>query len=308
MADLGQPGTLFDTGVRGATAVLHGPPMFWSYSSLKELEACPRRYVLTRATYPEIWDGNGYPAVPSPALLFGDIVHDALDVLVKSLASAGCESLRSPGAVEVLKALGGISAVVRSATARRLRRVDGNPRVSPEARRRLAQELSDRAEEARAQVQEFLCRIFFPVGAATPLRPTEAPSNTGDGPAFHRRPVSAGTHPEITLAAEDLRLMGRIDLLTIGDGGACIVDYKTGSPDLGHLEQVSFYALLWSLDHTVNPGKIPVTELIVAYPSHDVRTAVADIADFSTLEQLVQARIQAADELAAEAPARTPNS
>ena len=37
------------------------PPKFWSFSSLREAKACPRRYALSRATYSEIWDKRGYP-------------------------------------------------------------------------------------------------------------------------------------------------------------------------------------------------------------------------------------------------------
>jgi hypothetical protein len=96
--------------------------------------------------------------------------------------------------------------------------------------------------------------------------------------------------------------MGRIDLLTVGDEGASIVDYKTGAPDPGHLEQVNLYALLWSLDRVVNPDEVPAVELTVAYPSHDVRIGADDLDDLSELEWSLRTRIAAADELAAGVP------
>ncbi|GAB1693463.1 PD-(D/E)XK nuclease family protein [Krasilnikovia sp. M28-CT-15] len=302
MAELSDPGTPFDTGVRGASAILGGPPPFWSYSGLKELEACPHRYVLSRARYPEIWEGEGYPSLPSPASLFGDIVHDSLEVLVKALAKAGCGSLSADGAVNVLIGLGGISGVVRSVTERRLRRLDDNPRLSVDSMQRLTQRMEDRAEDARAQVQEFLCRMSFPANATTPPSTAETSPNSDGGPAFHRKAACEGTHPEITLAAEDLRLMGRIDLLTVAESGASIVDYKTGVPDPGHLEQVNLYALLWSLDRVVNPDHVPIAELTVAYPNHDVRLAADDIDDLAGLEMSVRVRIDAADKLARGVP------
>jgi len=302
VAELGETGTPFDTGVLGATAFLKGAPPYWSYSGLKELEACPHRYVLSRAQYPDLWEGDGYPSVPSPASLFGDIVHDSLEVLVKALARAGCGSLSAEGAVDVLIELGGISAVVRSVTQRRLSRLLGNPRINAEALQRLTQRLGDRAEDARAQVQEFLCRMSFPASAATmPAMPATS-VEPDKGPAFRRRAAGEGTHPEITLASEDLRLMGRVDLLTVGDEGASITDYKTGTPDPAHLEQVSLYALLWSLDRVVNPDQLPTTELTVAYPSHDVRVGRDDLDDLAEMEQSLRARIAAADGLAAEVP------
>src|SRR2546430_2535646 len=37
------------------------PPTEMSVSTLRELEACPRRWALSSARYPEIWDRVGYP-------------------------------------------------------------------------------------------------------------------------------------------------------------------------------------------------------------------------------------------------------
>lgn len=299
---MSEPGTPFDTGVGGARALLHGPPAFWSYSALGEIETCPRRYVLSRGKYPELWDGDGYPPVPSPAALFGDIVHDALDALVKALAGAGCESLRAPGAIEVVKSLGGYAAVVKTALERRLRRLEGNPRLSQDVLLRLTRVVVDRAEEARAQVQEYLSRMTFPAWAAPVLPAHDEGTGMVNGPAFRRRPASAGTHPEITLANENLRLVGRIDLLTVSDSQARIVDYKTGDEDASHRDQVILYALLWTLDRVVNPKQIPITELVIAYPSHDVRIAAAEISELNALEEAVRLRIETADQLAAEVP------
>lgn len=302
MAELSEAGTPFDTGVRGATAVLVGRPAYWSYSSLKEIEACPRRYVLTRSSYPDLWEGNGYPSLPSPASIFGDVVHDALEALVRALTHAGCESLSSEDAVTVLRPLGGIPAAVRTAMERHLRWLEANPRLTPEAFQRFARALGDRAEDARAQVQELLCRMSFPVG--TPRTSNVQTSDTGDGegPAFHRRAVGGGTHPEITLADDELRLMGRVDLLTVSDGAASIVDYKTGVPDPGHVEQVNLYALLWGLDRVVNPEQVPVGQLTIAYPSHDMRIAPEDRADPKALEFSTRLRIATADGRAEEVP------
>ena len=45
----------FDPGISGSVAVLPDAPALWSYSSLKAVETCPRRYVLSRATYTDLW-------------------------------------------------------------------------------------------------------------------------------------------------------------------------------------------------------------------------------------------------------------
>jgi hypothetical protein len=92
-----ESGTSFDTGVDGMVAILPGRPDFWSYSSLKEIDACPRRYALSRSSYPQLWDGQGYPQVPATAALFGDVIHGALDRIVRALIAAGCASPQDPG-------------------------------------------------------------------------------------------------------------------------------------------------------------------------------------------------------------------
>ena len=55
-----------DTGIESSAAILPGPPPLWSFSSLREVGACPRRYALARASYPDLWDGRGLPADPLP--------------------------------------------------------------------------------------------------------------------------------------------------------------------------------------------------------------------------------------------------
>ena len=99
MANLTDDGIRYDTGIKSCLAVLPAPPGFWSYSSLKEIDACPRRYALARASYPDLWDGPGYPQAPTLAALFGDVVHGALETIVKALAASGCESATAAGAV-----------------------------------------------------------------------------------------------------------------------------------------------------------------------------------------------------------------
>ena len=63
--------------------------------------------MLSRATYPELWKGRGYPPMPNTAALLGDVVHTALELLVKALVAAGCESTGTAAAVAVLKQMGG---------------------------------------------------------------------------------------------------------------------------------------------------------------------------------------------------------
>jgi hypothetical protein len=299
MAELTAAGTPYDTGIQGATAVLHGPPSFWSYSTLKEIEACPQRYVLSRASYPDLWAGDGYPSRPSPNSLFGEVVHEALDTLVKVLIRAGCESLATPAAVGILKPLGGIPAAVKMAMELRLSTLEANPRLNSEAFQRLARSLGDRSEDARAVVQEFLSRLSFPDAPISADERVTGGSNT-TGPPFRRRPATTGTHSEITLVDEELRLIGRIDLLTVGEDDVRILDYKTGAPDPGHVEQVNLYALLWGRDHVVNPHELPVGQLTIAYPNDYVDVGPDERGDVTALQHQLRLRVASADNMADE--------
>src|SRR5207247_1291621 len=69
------------------------PPEFWSYSSLYEAEVCPRRWSLKRASYEGIWSRSGYPPRPSMPAIVGDVVHRALDAILRALYDAGCASV-----------------------------------------------------------------------------------------------------------------------------------------------------------------------------------------------------------------------
>jgi hypothetical protein len=226
----------------------------------------------------------------------GEAVHGALETIVKALVAAGCESSSAPGAIEVFKSLGGFTALIEQALTTRLDLINTNPRVDAERCRRLTRELSDRVAEARGQVQEYLSRLKLPAKPANAVAPAEGPAQQ-EQPAFDRRPVGLGAHAEVTLADENLRLMGRIDLLSVGDEHADILDYKTGAEDAGHLDQLRMYALLWDLDRVVNPTGVPAAELTAAYPSHDVTLAAPTSGELRDLEEAVKLRIAAADAL-----------
>lgn len=297
----------FATGVSASEAVLPPRPAFWSYSSLKEMEACPRRWMLSRAEYPGLWGRRGYPQLPFAAALFGDIVHAALDTVVQKLVAAGCRSPRSAEAVQVVRDLGGITAVVEAALHDRLARLKGNPRLDDDRMKRIGVELGDRVPDARAQVQAYLSRTALP---ATPWAtgPQADPGTSTGGSAFGRRPAGVGAHPETPLANEALRLMGRVDLLTVTQDRVGITDYKTGVEDPSHLDQLRVYALLWDLDRVVNPERRPATELTAAYPSREVMVSAPGETELRDLEETVRQRIAAAEtEVVASVPKALPS-
>lgn len=263
----------------------------WSYSSLKEIEVCPRRYALSRADYPDLWDKPGYPRLPNPAAIKGDVVHGSLEIIVKALVKAGCLSTRSADAVSVLRELGGYTAVAQGVLDKLLAKLDGNPRISRERREQVNRLLGDWVPEAREQIQTYLNRME--------LRPRPGGSTVSGSAALgqpdKRYPATEGDHPERELIADDLRLKGRVDLLSVDGDGAAITDFKTGAEDPSHHNQLRLYALLWSEDDEVNPGDLAVTALVAAYPSHDVEFAAPSPTELAELRGDVVGRINRAD-------------
>jgi PD-(D/E)XK nuclease superfamily len=252
-------GEQFQTAVRGVEGVWPAAPSMWSYSSLSEAEGCPRRWMLSRARYPTIWEREGYPPRPILAGLLGNVMHRALEVILGALQARGCVSVSDPCAVEALRDIGGFSRLLEDTIEAELETLQRNPRATERLasiRERLLREMPAVRERLQATISR------------THLHPS-----SDDGPIAGTVPsrggLVRGSHPEVELRAEGLRLMGRADLITIKDGGCAITDYKTGVPSERHAEQLRFYAVLWSRDRQVNPEGLPVKSLVVAYATHD---------------------------------------
>ena len=290
MAEVIEP-RVFDTGTAHGRAMLAEPPRMWSYSSLKDVEVCPLRYALARADYPDLWDQHGYPHLPIPAAIRGDVVHGSLEIIVKAFAKAGCTSTRSSDAVAVLRGLNGYSAVAEGVLSAQLARFDGNPRLNDDRREQLKRALLDWVPEAREQIQTYLGRMELQVRA--PAAPAACDPDVSERPL--RYPARPGDHPERDLVADALRLRGRIDLLSVGEDEVAITDFKTGVEDPAHHDQLRLYALLWTDDHLVNPDGLAVTGLVAAYPSHDVAVPVPTEGELGDLRTEITMRVGAAE-------------
>jgi hypothetical protein len=300
---------VFHTGVEAGRGQWPNPPTWMSYSSLKEAERCPRRWALRRATYPDIWDGSGYPDMPSLPALVGDITHNALEKILAEVVRHGCSSPASACAVEALKALGGYTAVISEIADLRLQDFAENPR----ARDRVAglrTAIRTRIPEMRHRVQAILTRSALQSPPSAPME-GPAPSNTGANPAgrSRRSRLDPGSHPEVSLRAEAIRWQGRADLLTVSSGSAEIVDYKTGAPDESHSEQLRIYALIWYRDKDLNPSGTRASSLIIAYPTEDIAVEAPSKEELQSLERELQSRSQVVrDVLGARPPEARPST
>ena len=237
------------------------PPTRLSYSTLRGIEACPRRWALDRGDYTESLGVRGYPRRPRMGTLAGETAHHALQIVAEALHDAGCTSPEDPGVVGVLRALGGLSAVLNSCADDVIARFAANPRAA----HRIPQirvDLVRRLPELRRTVQGTLQRMFGvtapPASAAGQMEPSAEESK--------RSALGPGFHAEVELAPAGLGWVGVADAIKIARHTCEIVDYKTGEEDPDHSEQVRIYAFLWALDGEINPERRLATDLTVVYP------------------------------------------
>ena len=286
-------GRAFSTRIEGVSGLWPDAPAVWSYSTLKEVETCARRYSLRRAAYVSLWDRRGYPEPPSVPALIGDIVHRSLEAIIGAFSREGCTGVDHPSAVAVLRELGGYTSIVADFIGERVDRFESNPRAAQVLAITRAR-LTERIPEMRERIQTIVSRVHLV---------NRAVSGGSNHDSSERSPLGIGSHPEAELVACDLRITGRADLVTIADGQCEIVDFKTGAADPGHAEQLRLYALLWHLDATSNPGQVPVRRLVISYVNEDIQVEPPGNDEFEELVEILRERVSTADEAVL---ARTP--
>ncbi len=282
----------FQTAVRGVGGTWPLAPGFWSYSSLGNAEECPRRWMLSRADYGDLWDGPGYPPRPTLAALTGSVVHRCLELLLTTFQAQGCMSVTDPSAVEAIRGLGGYSKLVNSVITEELAALQGNPRAI-ELVATLERQLVKKVPHIRERAQLAIsCAQLMADHHGSEIR-SDAATRTG---------ITPGSHAEVELRADELRLLGRADLITVGETGCTIMDYKTGTPSDHHAEQLRLYGLLWTQDREINPDQIPIERLVVSYATHDEVVDVPSDAELETLADQISVRIEATEEQLALRP------
>lgn len=268
------------------------PPREMSVSSLRAIESCPRRWALSTASYPELWQGVGYPPRTQRSWLMGSVVHRAIETIVRGLVQADCGSLSDPCAPAVIKALGGFTSILRSCIDETVARQTDNPRLRDVADLRIS--LERRMARMRVHLQSLLRTL--------PLVPTSrsqgSPRRIGA-----RGPLGPGTYAEVEVRVPALKWRGFIDLLVIGpDGTVEIRDFKTGVRSDDHEFQMKTYAVLWSADSELNPSGALPTRLTVSYPGGDVAVPVPGVQEADAFRAELRARAMTARELARTHP------
>jgi hypothetical protein len=262
-------------------------PSWMSFSTLYEVESCPRRWSLYNAEYPQIWQYHGYPRVLRLAAIEGTIVHLTLQTIARALADKGCFSLTDERAIVAMKELGGFSEIILHVIERVLKPYEENPRASPfiiEIRKRLISGVPN----FRTRVQKQLSRIHFqPI-----IKKRACSSNISENRYRHK--LSQGSFSEVELKAPSLMWTGFADLITVCSEYCEIREFKTGEEKQNHLFQIRSYALLWAQDQELNPLGRLADRLILSYDKGNVEVPPPNERELSSLENELMERTRSA--------------
>jgi hypothetical protein len=272
-----------------------GTPETWSYSTLREIESCPRKYVLQRGIFPEISDGAGYPQKLSYPGIRGMVIHIAVERVVKRAITDGVKSSNDPKIVSSLKALGGFSKLLRDSVE------DVFLGIKPDFRNDDAYILSLKNRFNRDLVK----LVSTTQGIVRNIGTLEHSDSSGQEPSsgqsgVRNRPIIKGTYSEVDLKSEKLRIKGRVDLIIASGDGVQILDFKSGAYDECFSHQILMYGLLWRHDQTKNPQGQGLSGLAFVLSGEMIPVILPNDEEWLDLEKSISEEIIAADEFALE--------
>ena len=264
-------------------------PSLMSFSTLSKLEMCPRCWALSATEYPNIWDRSGYPRLLNSCTIEGIVIHRVLAIITKAMSKNGCLTVAESDATQVLKELGGYTALIQKSLEHTLSAYQTNPRATPvlEQKRR---ELEARIPYLRVKVQSLLSRVRLEpryTASSKTISPTGRPM---------RIPLQYGSYSEMELKAPELNWHGFVDLLTLSPTNCEIREFKTGDSKDKHSEQLKMYSLLWLRDREINPSGRLVDSLVISYNDGDVMIPSPGEAELDSIEVDLRSRTESARE------------
>jgi hypothetical protein len=258
-------------------------PEWMSFSALVAMESCPRQWSLSRSSYPQVWNGYGYPTNPTMATLAGQVVHRSIERLVRIVVSSNISSLDDPSFVQMMRELGGYPSIIET----EIERIDEELAKNP----RLALRHSDlkaglllRTEALREAIQLLLSDLEIQRSAEE------------HGPRKHAagsRVLKKGHYSEIELRSAELGWYGKVDYLKVLDDGCEIFDFKTGEEKPEHELQMNIYDLLWAYDKERNAGSLPLKSKTLIYPSRTVNVPLLSASELEFFSGSVSNRSSA---------------
>src|SRR5690349_11759145 len=108
-------GSAHDCAAARRTTAMANLPSALSPSSLHQIEACPLRWSLREAAYPDVWNGRGYPPLVTESQLKGSVVHLVIERITGALRENRVQDLESDVGISVLRQLGGFESLIGDA-------------------------------------------------------------------------------------------------------------------------------------------------------------------------------------------------
>lgn len=181
-----------------------------SFSALKSLESCPLRWALGHAQYVDLWSGKGYPAKTRTAAIVGQVIHGAVEAVVKEAKQLTGGVLRAR-MIQAVRERGGFSALIEEVLAQILKEYAENPRMSP---------LLDQYKRGRTllppTVRTAIQSLLKKVAETSIWVPdSTTPRSSQDDSAV--KALSNGLYTEMPLYASHTNWYGKIDLLSIDE-------------------------------------------------------------------------------------------
>jgi CRISPR/Cas system-associated exonuclease Cas4 (RecB family) len=268
----------------GPTAWPDAPDIF-SFSALREIEGCPRRWQLQHAQWGE---HPGLPRRANERALVGTIVHSVNEALMEQLADRGLPAIGSAAYLEGVKA-----AAVHESIRTRMREIEDVHRDHPrDPGFRFRASVRDIANEALRLFQAQYVRVVERVG------PSRSPAGgVGGSTSLATKLRARGVLTEVWLSPPNLSVRGQVDLLVRDEGGTRIVDLKTGAVRPEYWEQLTLYAVLWWR----TTGEVPAA-LEIAHPAGREQRALSQT-DLARAERELQDRLANARAVLGDTPA-----
>ena len=215
------------------------PPETYSYSSLRSIRECPRRWLLVNSRW---GDFKRFPQRLTPSVIEGQIVHGAIERLAKELGRAGRPTIGSPTFSAAVERCGFWEYFPNQVA---VWNANLSEHPLPSLRCRLQTDPRDLANMAirlfRQQYQAAGCQ-----GSTVTYHAVEAGRRGGEAASLAVLLQERGRLSEVRLQHPSMPLVGVLDIVEqLNDGSIRILDFKTGSPKPAHKEQLEIYAVLW---------------------------------------------------------------
>jgi CRISPR/Cas system-associated exonuclease Cas4 (RecB family) len=266
------------------------PPSLMSFTTLIEIEKCPRCWALVNAKYPNIWAKKGYPNRPTVYTIKGLTIHRVIEAIIKDLIVMKCRSINDSCFVQILKKHGGWSTVLAKVLNDVLLEEKHNPRLSGQYNS-LRTKIRSQIPMMREATQNILRRVDL--------------TNRVKG-TYERQTGGAlglGSYTEVDLECREIGFCGRVDLITLKEGYCLITDFKTGEYKDQHELQVRVYALLWALDECRNPLRRLADRLCLSYKTKNIHIHGPSEYDLNELKSQLQDRVsRAKSEITSDKP------